>query len=295
MRKKSTRKLIRRDGSFNVVSRGIEGLKIGDLYHSLLTINGWTLLFLTFGAFLAVNALFATMYWFCGSSSVDGLDPRNGFPFWIDCFFFSVQTFATVGYGKITPLGTMANVIMVIESFASLMMTAIITGLFFSRFSRATARILFSNKACLTTVDGDKCLFFRMANERFNQVVDVEIDFYLLKQMTTSEGKSFRVPIDLKLETNRISIFALGFTVFHIIDKESPFYKLSSDDIHKIDGQLIVSVRGMDGTMNQPIHSRHAYNMEDILIDHDFVDMIKPSSDDSIEIDLSLIHKTHSV
>ncbi|MCM0606563.1 MAG: hypothetical protein KA715_10775 [Xanthomonadaceae bacterium] len=293
-RSKNTRALISRDGSFNVISRGVDGLKIGDLYHTLLTLHGGILLLLTFALFIAVNVIFATLYYSCGPTALDGIDPRNGFSYWFDCFFFSVQTFATIGYGKMVPIGTIPNILTVIESFISLMMGAIITGIFFSKFSRATARVLFSNKACITTVDSDLCLFFRMANERFNQIVDAEIDFYLLKRIETKEGKTYRVPIHLELETKRISIFALGFTVFHIIGKHSPLHGLTEKDIHQIDGQFVVTVRGLDGTMNQTIHARHAYSPNEVMWGHDFVDMMN-STKEVTEIDLSLIHDTHAV
>lgn len=293
-RSKNTRTLIRRDGTFNVISRGVDGLKIGDLYHTLLTIHGGLLLLLTFGVFIGVNVIFATLYYSCGPTALDGLDPRNGFSYWFDCFFFSVQTFATIGYGKIVPIGPIPNMLTVIESFISLMMGAIITGIFFSKFSRATARVLFSNKACITTVDGDLCFFFRMANERFNQIVDAEIDFYLLKKIETKEGKTYRIPINLELETKRISVFALGFTVFHIINEKSPLHGLTQNDVNQIDGQFVVTIRGLDGTMNQTIHARHAYSPSDIAWGHDFVDMMN-TTEETTEIDLSLIHETRSV
>jgi len=295
MKKRTTRTLVRRDGSFNIISRGIEGIRMGDLYHSLLVLHGGLLLLFTFLAFLGVNIGFATLYYACGPGALDGIDPRNGFSYWVDCFFFSVQTFATIGYGKITPIGALSNIITVIEAFVALMMGAIITGIFFSKFSRPTARVLFSNKACITMVDGDLCLFFRMANERFNQIVDAEMDFYLLKDIVTKEGKEYRVPIPLELETHKISVFALSFTAFHIINKQSPLYGMKAEDIKKIEGQFIVTLRGTDGTMNQDIHARHSYSPDDIAWGHDFVDMIDTTPEGHIEIDLSLIHKLQKV
>ena len=292
---RNTRKLIRRDGTFNVEQRGITGIRWTDLYHSLLTLHPAWLVALIFAAFMIVNAGFATLYWMGGPEHLDGIDGKNGFPFWFDCFFFSIQTFATIGYGKMVPIGWQNNILTVIESFFSIMMAAVITGIIFSRFSKPTAKVLFSHKACLSIVDGDRCLYFRMANERFNQIVDVDVTVQALVTMVTKEGTVYRVPIDLELEHSRITNFALSYTVFHIINEKSPLHALHVADLKKKEIQIIVSLRGMDGTTNQNLHSRYSYSPEDISEDHTFEDMMHTTPEGHIEIDLAKIHSVRKV
>lgn len=294
-RQSKTRKLIRRDGTFNVESRGITGIRWTDLYHSLLTLHAGWLFVLIFGVFLLVNAGFSTLYWMSGPEHLDGIDEKNGFPFWFDCYFFSIQTFATIGYGKLVPIGWANNILTVIESFFSIMLVAVITGIVFSRFSKPVAKVLFSQKACLSVVDGEKCLYFRMANERFNQIVDVDLTVQALMTVVTKEGVTYRVPTDLKLEQTRITNFALSYTVFHVIDSNSVLKGLSPSEMKSQDIQIIVSLRGMDGTTNQNLHARYSYSPEDIMENHTFQDMMVTTREGHIEIDLSKMHRVRQV
>ncbi len=283
------KKIIQVDGTFNVVNKSLRDINTADLYHSLLSLNWKWFLTLAGLCFFFVNALFATAYYLCGPSAFIGIDQTNNFPFWIDCFFFSVQTFATIGYGRISPLGYVSNILVSLEAFTELMLLALATGLFFARFSKPTSRLIYSKKAIIGPIDGENFLYFRIANARFNQLVDARVSMNFLKEETTQEGKTYYTPYTLKLENSNIMILALTFTLCHPIDKESPFYGLGPEKIKNLPGDLLISITGTDSTIGQTVNSRYSYSMNDIIFNGQFVDILEFYDDGSAGIDLDMI------
>ncbi|MEO8399578.1 MAG: potassium channel family protein, partial [Ignavibacteriaceae bacterium] len=141
-----TKRVINTDGSFNVQKKGIQ-LNPKDLYQYLINIS-WTKFFLlVLLLYLTFNAIFAAAYILTGSEHLVNAGGKSGLEAFSSAFFFSVQTFTTVGYGKVTPEGFLANVISSLEAMTGLMTFALITGLLYGRFSRPSSRILYSRNA----------------------------------------------------------------------------------------------------------------------------------------------------
>lgn len=202
-------RLLNRDGSFNVERHGISFFRSLNLYHILLTMswvkfNGIILLL-----YIIVNLFFACIYVLIGVEHLVGIDARDWLAKFTDAFFFSTQTFTTVGYGRINPVGFSANAIAAIESLAGLLAFALATGMLYGRFSRPVAKILFSKVAVVAPYQGMTGFMFRAANQRVNQLIEVgiEVNLSLLEDV---DGKMIRRFYELELERRKVNFFHLS-------------------------------------------------------------------------------------
>ena len=286
------RRLLNRDGTFNVVRVGTGHSRMTDLYHTLLSAPWIVFLALLGGFYILLNLAFAGSYVLCGPGALEGIVSPEPLERFSHAFFFSVQTFATIGYGKITPVGLAANLLVTVEALVGLLYLALATGLLFSRFARPTARVIFSNNAIIANHDGVPSLLFRIGNKRLNQIVDAQINVVLAKNEVTAEGEKYRDFYDLKLERSRSPIFALTWTVVHPIDLQSPLSGMTIEKMNEAEAEIIVNVVGIDDTFSQTIHARSSYKPWEILFDKKFVDILSRSEDGKILIDLSKLHLT---
>ena len=209
-----------------------------------------------------------------------------------DAFFFSVQTMATVGYGQMAPATLYANLVVTVETAVGLMFLALATGLVFARFSRPTARVLFSRVAVIGPYNGTPTLSFRLANQRSNQILQAEVSAVLLRDETTLEGAPIRRFYDLKLARYRTPVFALTFSVMHEIDSDSPLHGASAASLEADNAELIVTASGIDETIAQRVHARTSYLPHEILWGHRFVDVMGWTDDGSRVIDYRQFHDT---
>ena len=261
-----------------------------DVYHALLTAT-WPAFFgIVAGVYFAFNLVFALLYW---------LDPSgvaNARPGYVsDLYFFSVQTMATVGFGDMHPLDLFTNIVVTIEIFLGITVVALATALIFARFSRPTARILFSEVAVVAPYDGVPTLMFRAANRRRNQILEAQINVSLLRDEITAEGKEMRRFHDLKLARARTPIFSLSWTVMHPIDDDSPLKGTSLEMLQAQDARIIVTMTGLDETFSQTIHARHAYAAPEIAWNRRFVDILGESEDGVPVIDYRRFHSVEEI
>jgi inward rectifier potassium channel len=267
------------------VTRGRDRLHpLRDLFFTLMTASWPTTIAVMFVIYVAFNTVFALIYIALGGA-IDNARHGN----FEDAFFFSVQTMATIGYGSMTPRGTFANVIVSVEAMGGVISAALTTGLVFAKFSRPTARVLFSHIALIGNIDGKPVLMFRMANERASRIVEASVHVVLLREEVTSEGVTFRRMHDLKLQRARSPVFSLTWTVFHSIDEASPLFGETAESLADKKGALIVSFAGTDETLTQVVHARHAYDAESVIFGAHFVDVFRVD-DKERTLDLTRLH-----
>ncbi|MEI9965701.1 MAG: ion channel [Caulobacteraceae bacterium] len=275
----------RRPKSRRPIVQSSEQRFIIDLYHRAMALPLWGVLVLMAGFFMALNLGFAWLY---------SLDPggiinlrRGDF---LDAFFFSVETFGTIGYGYMAPVSVYANSVMTLETFLGLVYVAIATGLVFARVSRPTARVTFSQHAVVTVFDGVPTLMFRAANRRSNQILEAEVMVTLARDITTSEGHRLRRFEELAVLRARSPLFALTWTVMHRIDPSSPLYGASPESLARDEVELIVVLSGVDDHFAQRIHARHAYGAHEIVWGKRFADVLSVTPDGRRVIDFRRFH-----
>ncbi len=257
-----------------------------DAYHTLLTMP-WSRFFaLVFGGYLAINALFALGYRALG----DAIEHASAGSF-ADAFFFSVQTLATIGYGRMAPRTVGANVLVTVEALLGMVGLAVTTGLVYARFARPTARVLFSKVAVVGPYDGVRSLQFRMANARGNEIVEARLKLIMVRNELTAEGQPVRRVHDLALRRSEHAAFALTWTAIHPIDAQSPLFGASADHLRESLADLIVSLTGIDQGLAQTVHTRHAYHPEDIRFDARFADILS-SGPERTYVDYRKFHDT---
>jgi inward rectifier potassium channel len=257
-----------------------------DVYHYVLT-RTWTEFFLLAGlAFLGANAFFAFFYW-VSPGAVTNTRPGS----FEDAFFFSVQTMATIGYGGMTPATRFAHVMVTVEAMTGILSAALITGVTFAKFARPTARVLFSDKIILTPRDGVPHVMFRVANWRHNVVAEAQLRVILLVTERTREGETLRRQVELPLVRDRTPLFALTWTVMHLVDAASPFF--GADGLSRLrdaGAEIYVTLTGLDEAMGQ-IHAQHSYRLDDIVSNVRFADVISVRPDGTREIDYRRFHE----
>jgi inward rectifier potassium channel len=279
------------DGSFNIARKGMRGGISHDLYHTLLSVSWPKFLGGIAAYYVMVNALFGTLFALCGEGALEGARRGSFCVRWVDSFFFSVQTLATIGYGKITPVGLPANLLVTLEALIGMLGVALATGLLFARFSRPTARVIFSHRAMISVHDGVPSLVFRMANARMNQIVEARLTVVLAISEVTAEGERYRNFYNLALERSESPMFALSWTVVHPIDAKSPLHGLSAEKLREAEAEVLISLIGTDETFSQSIHARHSYIPSEIIWGGFYEDMLKRNEQRLIEIDLARIHE----
>ncbi len=264
---------------FPIIRKNVPASLRKDLYHDLLSMS-WKKTLFYFGIFFfLINSLFATLYWLQPGSL------HNSDNTWLTCFFFSVQTLGTIGYGFLAPATIEANILVTSQAVLGFFIIAIMTGLCFAKFSKAFAKVEFTNKMIITQYDGKPTLIFRMINLRENQIVDSTINLTLLKEEVTIEGHTLRRFHELKLVRTSIPLLAMSINIMHVIDASSPLFDLGKEGCFACQAEFLVTLIGIDGTFGQTIHASHVYRAEDIAWNKNFKDMVKVLPDHSREVD----------
>ena len=263
--------------------RGLRLAPFADLFHFLMQ-TGWPTLLASFVAIYGgVNALFATCYWLGGVGTI--LNARPGS--FADDFWFSVQTYATVGYGGLAPGSTYAHVLVTFESFCGMLSVALSTGVLFAKFSRPKARVAFSKSALVSVRNGQPCLVWRVANRRDTSLLTPSAQAYVLVDEVSAEGHRMRRNQVLELERSALPVFLAAWTLIHQLDEKSPLYGLSAENAADRLVGIIVSLSAVDETMLQSVHARQLYHPEDLRFGVRFADMMDTSNPSTLIIDHS--------
>jgi inward rectifier potassium channel len=262
--RESKARLVNRDGSFNVERRGLSFWQYFSPYHFTLTMTWWQFFAITAAIYLLVNTFFAWGYLACGAESLGtvyaGLEKHT----FLRAFFFSVQTLSTIGYGQVFPVGLGANALVTLETLSGLIGFAIVTGLIFARFSRPSAKLLFSRHALVAPYRAITAFEFRVANGRRNEVIEVSAKVMLTK-FEMVDGVHTRRYYLLPLERDSVTFLPLTWTVVHPIDENSPLYGQSLESLRKDQAEFIVLLSGFDETVAATVNQRTSFIPDELL------------------------------
>ena len=285
-------RLLNRDGSFNVVRRGLPFTRVFDPYHALVTMS-WPRFYLVLaGIYIAANLTFAGAYLACGPGALLGAEGTLAHSRFAQAFFFSVQTLATIGYGAVSPRGLAANVVVSIEALVGVIGFSVATGLTFARFSRPAGRFLFSARAVLAPYNDGTGFMFRVINPRPNQLVEVKARVILSRLEGPDRTRTFK---PLKLERDSVLFFPLHWTVVHPIDRESPLWGLDPAQLARDDAEFMILVGGTDETTAQTVHARTSYKAEEVVPSGRFANMLLPPEGGVAGIDVRRLDEIEPV
>jgi inward rectifier potassium channel len=272
-------------GEREVITEGIARPIFHDLFHHFMTVS-WPRLFVTLASFfLGFDLVFGLLYHLV-PGCIANLDP----PGFAGAFFFSVETFATVGYGDMHPQTLYGHVVAMIEIFIGLMSLALITGIMFARFSRPQARFLFTRNAVVRPIDGKQTLVFRAVNQRQNVVQDASAQLRMLRNEVTEEGFRIRRVIDLPLLRSQHPLFILGWTIMHVIDDASPLGSETAESLEKCKAAFVLSLSGTDENTGQVLMARAEYSAADIRWNATFHDILEEAADGTLHLDYRKFH-----
>ena len=294
--RESNQRLLNPDGSFNVARSGLGLLQTLAPYQQLLTVSWVGFLGLVTIAYFLFNLLFAVAFVACGPDALagPGADMLGGR--FSRAFFFSIQTFATIGYGQIGPNGFAANAVVTVEALVGLMFQALATGLLFARFSRPTASILFSRRAVVAPYGGGLSLQFRIANRRRNEIIQLEAQVLFSSMQPDGRGGLVRRYTLLPLERNKVTFFPLSWTIVHPIDDNSPFAAKTPSDLERTEAEILVLLSGIDETFEQTVHARSSYRADEITWNARFRSIfVRSDARAHLSVDISRLHDVEPV
>lgn len=287
-------RFINKDGSYNLVKEGMPFRKRFSIFHDMLNLPLWKFITVILVFYLLINLLFSGVYFFLGAAQFDGLSGGDSWKTFREMFYFSTQTFTTVGYGHVSPVGDAVNNVAAVEALTGFLSLAIATGLIYGRFSKPRSYLIFSDHALISPFKGGTALMFRFAAFKDKHTLtDLEIRVntgLLALEKDKPDYKYFT----LELERTKVESLPMNWTVVHPIDEKSPFYGFTQEDMQAADVELYVSLRGFDDVFSNYVQQRTSYTFNEILFNRKFVPMYRESDDGNttiLELHKLNIHK----
>ena len=274
-------------GDREVIAEGLHLNFWADISHRCMTASWPAFIGGAALVFIAFNAIFAFFYWI-GDQPIANVAGGA----YIDYLYFSIETLSTAGYGDMHPQTHYGHFIATVELFTGIFSMSLMTGLIFARFSRPNARLLFADNPVISSHEGKPTLMIRFANERHNIIGNATARLWLLKNVVSLEGQSFRRFYKLQLVRNEHPALALSWTLYHVLDEESPLYGLDAGDLDTSKVSLLVVVSGYDVVAAQTVHARKSYDHSDIRFGHRYADILGTSDDGRLRIDYGRFHET---
>jgi len=272
-------RFINRDGTFNLRKEGVSMLERYSIYHHMLTMPRWKFVGLILCFYFTINLIYASLYLLVGSDQLTGVIATTPWGKFKEAFFFSTETFTTVGYGRVNPVGDGANLVAAIEAMSGFLSFALATGLIFGRFARPHSFLLFSDLALISPYKDMTALMFRFAPYKDNHTLtDVQIRVNVGLKVQMDGNAEYRY-YDLTLERNKVESLPMNWTVVHPIDSQSPFLGFTQEDMEAADVELYVLIRGFDDVYSNFVQQRTSYTYDEIKFNGKFVPMYRESED----------------
>ncbi len=286
-----SKRIINKDGSFNVKKVALPP-STRNTYQYLIQIGWMKFLGIIILYLLIINGLFAAAYLMVGKIHFNGITTTTSVNTYLQFYYFSFQTFTTVGYGAISPIGNLANIIASFEAIFGWMSFAIITGILYGRFSRPSARLSYSKHAIISPYGSDSTsLQFRIANMRNSNLMEMEATVLLMVVEKGDKGVLKRSFMPLELERHQILFFPLNWTIVHPINQHSPLYGKTREELIAMEGEILIMIKGFDDTFSQTVHSRYSYKCDEIIWGAKYVPTFDTHPSGDIHLFFDRIHE----
>lgn len=286
--KRQTKRIINKDGSYNIVKKGGKrGFR--DVFKYMLEISWLRFFLILFAGYIGMNLIFTVLYLMAGYEHISGIDPNGDHPFF-QTFFFSIQTFTTVGYGALSPSGFYTQAISTVEAFVGFLSFSLATGLAYGRFSRPNAKIVFSDYVLHSKYQNGHSIKVKLANERDNVLLEVTSKIILTMDKVLETGEVMKSYFNLPLEIDKVELLPYTWTLVHKIDEESPFWNKTEEEIRAANPEFLVLIKGFDETFSQHVHAKRSFMEEDMLWKKRFLKIFGPNNEGVIEFDINHIN-----
>ena len=272
-----------KDGTANIIMAGMPFWERFNLYHTLLSMPKWKFLLIIAISFISINLLFALVYLLIGIDHLNGMVANSPAEKFGEAFFFSAQTFTTVGYGRINPIGFAASFMAALEALIGLLCFAVITGLLYGRFAKPTAYINYSKNALFVPFRNGVAFMLRMVPYTKNFLVNVEARLTLSMQVV-EDGVTKNKFYSLELDIARANTLVSNWTLVHVINENSPFYNLTKEDIDNSKAEILVFIQGFDESFSNTVISRSSYTYEEFVYGAKFLPMYNPNQDNTATV-----------
>jgi inward rectifier potassium channel len=279
-----------RSGQVEFVKVNTDAWRWRDVYRWLLSLRWPQFAALVGALYIALNLLFATLY----AVDANSIAGTTGGQWFYDCFFFSVQTLATVGYGHMYPQTLYGHIVTTIEIMSGLFLLAVMAGLIFVRFSRPIARIAFSNSIVIAPLNGKPTLMVRVGNENHHSMVEAEFRIMFSRDEPLIEGGDFRYFYNLKLHFDRLTVFPAALTLRHVIDETSPLHQATPESLESDRALFFVSVVGVDPVIAAAVQTQQDYTWRDVRFGERFVEIYTQSGQGQLTVDYGRLHETEA-
>ncbi|HYR22697.1 MAG TPA: ion channel [Chthoniobacterales bacterium] len=285
---RSSREVSIRAGQVEFVKVGTDAWRWRDIYRWLLGLSWPRFAGFVALVYIGLNLLFAVLY-SLQQSSIAG---RTSTDWFLDCFFFSVQTLATVGYGHMYPQTLYGHIVSTVEIMTGVFLIAVMTGLIFVRFSRPIARVVFSRSIVVAPLNGKPTLMVRIGNENHHSMVEAEFRIMFSRDEPLIEGGDFRYFYALKLHFDHLTVFPAALTLRHEIDEQSPLYGATLESLEAGRALFFVSVVGIDPVIAAAVQTQKDYTWRDLRFGERFVEIYSQHGDGKLTVDYGRIHDT---
>ncbi len=265
-------RLLNKDGTPNIEKRGLGFFDRFSWFHSMLSISGWRFFIIILFFYISVNLFFTLIYYCIGVEHLSGLDLHSEGEKFMEAFFFSTQTYTTVGYGRISPTGFAMNVVSSFHALIGLLSFAVATGLMYGRFSRPRAFIKFAKNTLISPYKDITALMIRLAPFKNPTLTDAEVKITLVL-ITEEEGKPVNRFFNLDLELKMVNALTISWTIVHPITADSPLYNFTESDFANSKGELIVFLKAFDDVFSSTVIARSSYTMQELVYGAKFVPM----------------------
>ena len=273
-------RFVNKDGSFNLRKTGLGFINRFSIFQFMLTIPRWKFIGVILVFYVSINLIFTFTYLLVGTEQLQGMIGAAPWIRFKEVFYFSTQTFTTVGYGRVNPVGDGVNVVASIESLTGLLSLAIGTGLIYGRFARPKAYLIFSDHALISPYKDKTALMFRFVNYKNNHsLTDVELKVTVGLKTMGEDGNPIYNYYNLPLERDKVDSLPMNWTVVHPIDENSPFNGFTHEDMKIADVEVFTLIRGFDDVFSDMVQQRSSYTYHEILFNRKFTKMFRESED----------------
>ena len=269
-------RFITKSGNANVKKSGIGLFESISWYHTMLNIPRWKFLVIVVIFYFSINFIFASLYYAVGVEHLNGMTAITTLDKFGQAFFFSVQTYTTVGYGHISPSGFACSFVAAVEALFGLLSFAIATGLFYGRFSKPKAHIKFSENALIVPYKEGTALMLRLSPFKNTNLTDAEAKVTLGMKLDEKGGLINKF-YTLDLELSKINALNLSWTLVHPITEESPLYNLNQEDYANIQGEVLVFLKVFDDMFSTTVVKRASYSFDEVVYGAKYLPMFSRS------------------